>query len=205
MRLIVAPHADDESFGCGGLMAKYPGDCAVVVVAQSSVTRWSEFEKAMSILGVDDFTQLDFPDGAVGDDPTALVTALDGLLDDWQPDELYLPWPGTHQDHIAVYEAGMRTARLSMSRQHWYPPTVMVYDCPAYDLDLYEVGMRWNVFESLTLDQASAKAAAVGAYESESTPGCHPSNGVLGQAAVLGQARGVEFAEQYALVRSVRA
>ena len=24
-RLVIAPHMDDESLGCGGLLAKYPG------------------------------------------------------------------------------------------------------------------------------------------------------------------------------------
>jgi N-acetylglucosamine malate deacetylase 1 len=30
-RLVLAPHCDDETLGCGGLLAKYPDECGVVV------------------------------------------------------------------------------------------------------------------------------------------------------------------------------
>jgi LmbE family N-acetylglucosaminyl deacetylase len=30
--LVIAPHSDDESLGCGGLLLKYPKQCDVVVV-----------------------------------------------------------------------------------------------------------------------------------------------------------------------------
>ena len=51
-----------------------------------------------------------------------LVGALDEVLAEWQPSELYLPFPSLHQDHIAAYEAGMRAARLSMTEGHWFTP-----------------------------------------------------------------------------------
>ena len=53
-----------------------------------------------------------------------------------QPQEMYLPYPDLHQDHIATYEAGMRTARASMKKDHWYVPSVFVYDVAAYTLEL---------------------------------------------------------------------
>ena len=38
-RLILAPHMDDEAMGCGGLMAKHPDECVVVVMTNSGEVR----------------------------------------------------------------------------------------------------------------------------------------------------------------------
>ena len=118
-----------------------------------------------------------------------------------RPDEVYLPFPSLHQDHIAVYEAGMR-ARLSMSPGHWVPTSVLVYDIAVYDVNLYPSDLRWNVFEALTEEQADLKAAACDAYVSENPAGAHPMNSIKEIAATVGHMRKVDFAEQYALVRS---
>lgn len=34
--LVIAPHADDESIGCGGLLLKYPDNCDVVVLTDGA-------------------------------------------------------------------------------------------------------------------------------------------------------------------------
>ena len=50
-RVVLAPHCDDETLGCGGLLAKYPDECSVVVIATPDEVRRKEFEVAKSILG----------------------------------------------------------------------------------------------------------------------------------------------------------
>lgn len=203
-RLVLAPHADDEVLGCGGLLAKYPEESAVLVLARPDGVRAKEFEAAREILGYSTAIFLDLPDGRVGQDMHDLVGMLDSVLGNCRPDELYLPYPSTHQDHVAAYEAGMRSARLSMNAHHWYPPTVMVYDVPAYDLALYPSDLRWNVFESLDESEVDRKVMAVMAYASQQVQGPHPLNGVKDGAHALGSPRQVAWAEQYALVRAVR-
>ena len=204
-RLIVAPHADDEALGCGGLLAKYGPDSAVVVLARPDDVRYAELVRARAVLGYAELYLLDLVDGSVGDDMHDLVGQLDSLLSACRPEELYLPYPSAHQDHIAAYEAGMRTARLSMTEGHWFPPSVLVYDVPAYDVSLYPSDLRWNVFESLERQHVDAKARAVEAYDSQRVTGPHPANDVRQQAASHGSARRVAWAERYALVRAVRA
>jgi LmbE family N-acetylglucosaminyl deacetylase len=203
-RLVIAPHMDDESLGCGGLLAKHPDECVVVVVTESGETRREEHLRAMKILGVGETHCLEFEDGTTQQQMSRLVGALDAVLTDVRPDELYLPFPSLHQDHIAVYEAGMRSARLSMSADHWVPNTVLVYDIAVYDVNLYPSDLRWNVFESLTEGHADLKAAACDAYASENPGGAHPMNSIKEIAATVGHMRKVGFAEQYALVRQVR-
>jgi len=207
-RMVLAPHADDESYGCGGLLAKYPEQCVVVVVTSPTPDRHFEFQRAMDAVGGSSLRseQLSFADGWAGGNMKQLVTELDALLVEYKPDELYLPFPSTHQDHRAVYEAGMIAARLSMDADHWMPGGVLVYDVPVYDLQLYPTDLRWNVFEALTAIQVQKKAAAVACYESELPKGPHPgqNSSVVAQARALGVARGVDYAEQYARIREVR-
>ncbi|PRY63233.1 LmbE family N-acetylglucosaminyl deacetylase [Knoellia remsis] len=203
-RLVIAPHMDDESMGCGGLMAKYPDECVVATVTDSGPTRAAEHAEAMRILGVTDSRNLGFEDGVTDQHMTELVAALDAVMAHVRPDEVYLPFPSLHQDHIAVYEAGMRSARVSMSADHHFPPSVLVYDIAAYDVNLYPSDLRWNVFEDLTEDQVTKKALACTAYQSEIPTEIHPINSVKQLAAAAGLVRLMAYAEQYALVRQVR-
>lgn len=204
-RLVISPHMDDESMGCGGLLAKYPQECTVAVMADSGPVRHAEFDRAMELLGVQDTRALGLPDGTLSTDMPRLVGEIDRLCAQLRPDELYLPYPSLHQDHIACYEAGMRSARLSMSAEHWSPRSVYVYDVAVYDVNLYPTDLRWNVFESLTEEQADQKAAACRAYASETPSENHPITAIKDLAGGLGRVRGIAYAEQYALVRTVRA
>jgi LmbE family N-acetylglucosaminyl deacetylase len=203
-RLVIAPHADDEALGCGGLLAKYPADCMVVVLAERTAERDKALLRAQKILGYGWLECMDVPDGHLHEQAPFLVDALDRLLWAEKPDELYVPFPSVHQDHVATYEAAMRSVRLSMSPRHWFPPTVLVYDIAVYDLQLYPSDLRWNVFERLSQGQAATKVAACQAYDEEIPDGPHPMNGVMAQAEAIGNARRLAYAEQYAMVRSVR-
>lgn len=203
-RLIVAPHMDDESMGCGGLLVKYPQECRVIVMTDSGHVRRAEHARAMSELGVQDTRCLGFTDGQLPHVMTDAVQALDDEMENFRPDELYLPFPSLHQDHIATYEAGMRAARISMNATHWFPPSVLVYDIAAYDINLYPTDLRWNVFEPLNQAQVEAKQRACLMYESEIPSEVHPITSVMDLASAVGRPRLVRYAEQYALVRQVR-
>ncbi|WP_432483186.1 PIG-L deacetylase family protein [Kineococcus esterisolvens] len=203
-KLVVAPHCDDEVLGCGGLLAKYAEDCGVVVLAQPDPLRHKEFEEARDVLGYPASWFLDLPDGSVGADMTTLVGMIDRIIDTCRPDEIYLPFPSLHQDHVAAYEAGMRASRMAMGTRHWFTPTVLVYDVAAYDLTLYPTNLLWNYFESLTEDQVDRKAEAFACYQSQVASGPHACNELKATARSLGSQRQTTFAEQYALVRTIR-
>lgn len=204
-RAVIAPHCDDETLGCGGLLAKYADECGVVVMTKPDEIREKEFMRAQEILGYPLVDFLDRPDGDLNCDMHDLVGALDEVLSRWRPDELYLPFPSLHQDHIAAYEAGMRAARLSMTEGHHYTPSVYVYDVAVYDSVLYPNDLKWNVFESLTEEQIDRKVEALEAYSSQAVTGPHPVNSTKQLAHVLGASKQLAWAEQYALVRAVRA
>lgn len=202
-RLVLAPHCDDETLGCGGLLAKYP-DTGVLVVADPDPERRSEFDRAQKLLGFTDACFLGFKDGYVGVDMHSLVGALDEVVSELRPEELYLPFPSMHQDHIAVYEAGIRAGRLSMNPDHWFTPSIYVYDVAAYDVNMYPTDLKWNVFEPLSEDQVNAKVAALKEYSSQAVVGPHPINGIKELAQASGHARHLDYAEPFALIRLVR-
>lgn len=203
-RVVLAPHCDDETLGCGGLLAKYPDQSSVVVMAMPDDVRRKEFHVAKDILGYRSAMFLGLRDGHVGDDMHDLVAILDQVVSSMEPEELYLPFPSMHQDHIAVYEAGIRAGRLSMTEGHWFTPSLFVYDVAAYDVALYPTNLEWNTFEALSEESIDKKVDALGCYASQAVTGPHPINSVKQQAAVIGHARQLDWAESYALVRGVR-
>lgn len=62
---ILAPHADDESIGCGGLLAKYGKQCDVILLTdgaygssdkeQTQKTREEEFKSVMNYFGIKNY------------------------------------------------------------------------------------------------------------------------------------------------------
>lgn len=118
--LIFAPHQDDETFGCGGLIAlKRHQNVAVQVVfltdgsadkqdSQIAQTRRQEAISALSILGVNaqQIHFLDYPDGHLNQlvhDQSA-IAELAQLLARYQPIEVYVPHcKDHHPDHEATY------------------------------------------------------------------------------------------------------
>lgn len=133
--LVLAPHPDDETIVCGGLVALLAQRGAHVVVAfvtDGDASRGSplqegklgrrrrdEATRACAVLGVDDVRFLGFPDGGVQDRLEALRATLDALLDECRPDAVLLPsFLDAHPDHRAVNLALTRT-RLDRAVQVW--------------------------------------------------------------------------------------
>jgi LmbE family N-acetylglucosaminyl deacetylase len=205
-RLIVAPHADDEVLGCGGLLAKYPGECDVVIMSRPSPVRLREHEDSRDVLGYETTHLIGLPDGSLTEYMAEMVAKLDCVIRTVQPQEMYLPYPDLHQDHIATYEAGMRSARASMKRDHWYVPNVFVYDVAAYTLELRPTGLKFDTFEDISGDPVLAKGKAMDCYVSETAPPPSPANGaaLIKQAEALGSMHRRHAVEQYAAVRVLR-
>jgi LmbE family N-acetylglucosaminyl deacetylase len=205
MKLIIAPHADDEVLGCGGLIAKAPWDAAVAVLSDKGDGRMDEFYAARAILQYDHVYLAEFQTGTLSANARMLVGWLDAILSSLRPTELYLPTPGAHQDHIAAYEAGMRSARKSYTDSAWFVPNVYLYEVPSYATDLYTIPYTWNRFVSLSEEQMELKQAAISAYESQSNGSFDPARLARDNAEFIGSKVNVKYAEQFATVRTVLA
>ncbi len=108
---ILAPHPDDETIACGGLLAKYGPQCDVVLLtngqkgglsgwneAHTSEVRKAEFEKAMAFLNVHSYSFMDGEDSALIDAYQKFAqidfSAYDYVLMPHRQD--------THADHMVV-------------------------------------------------------------------------------------------------------
>jgi LmbE family N-acetylglucosaminyl deacetylase len=124
--VVLAPHMDDEVFGCGGTLTKSAaagGDVTVIFMTDGrkgyppearhgrssaelaawedrlSETRKEESRRAAKILGYRDALYLDLPDGALACTPGA-VGRLASALRTLQPDAIFLPFmTDIHHDH----------------------------------------------------------------------------------------------------------
>src|SRR5574341_248676 len=114
--VVLAPHADDETLGCGGTLYKHhcAGDriTAVFMTDGSRGTHASavdgkalielrerEARAAAAILGVDECAFLRNPDTRLECSPRT-IAQLAGLLDSLRPDIVYAPSPlESHRDH----------------------------------------------------------------------------------------------------------
>lgn len=154
--LVIAPHADDEAYGCAGTIAKIKacGGQAYVIVASvgdlqhynttvkhrrvSGKTRAAELEASMRLLGVDGYEIL-FTDSqshlrldAVPQ--RELIGALERdathALDKVCPTMVILPAPSFNQDHVALFTAGLAACRPRLRAHKPFADLVLTSDAP---------------------------------------------------------------------------
>jgi len=127
--LVLAPHPDDETIGCGGTIARLAArgaDIEVVVLTDGEATiggqppalgggrsteataaaRRSEAMLAAGVLGASTVVTPGLADGRLSNELATLGEVLDAALDRHRPEVVLLPWPmDGHPDHRAVTRA----------------------------------------------------------------------------------------------------
>ncbi|MGH8207983.1 MAG: PIG-L deacetylase family protein, partial [Steroidobacteraceae bacterium] len=166
--VVLAPHMDDETIGCGGTIARHVRAGASVRVvfltdgrqggtadmkeleadarsgkeAELVRTRREEARLALATLGVLEMDFLDAPDGRLAED-TSVAAALRAILERTEPDLVYLPFfLEQHPDHCAatgVLLAAARDTRLSFLCCSYEVWTPLFPNCLVKIDDLIEV------------------------------------------------------------------
>jgi LmbE family N-acetylglucosaminyl deacetylase len=143
--LIIAPHPDDESIGCGGTIALHMGrgdSVAVVFLTSGELglkklsremawqTREAEARAACNLLGTREPIFLRLPDWTMGDDIPAAANKLQPVLERTRPELIYLPHPlEWHPDHrvaLSILSAAFRGRSFGSPAlrgyEVWTPP-----------------------------------------------------------------------------------
>ncbi|TLU99560.1 PIG-L deacetylase family protein [Dyadobacter luticola] len=190
--LIVAPHQDDESLGCGGtiyLLTQLKIPIHVVFISDGSMShpnskkfpsdmlvalREEEAVKALSILGVEqkDITFLRLKDSLLPCTETpgfdTAVVAFSKVLSDFNTESIICPWQrDPHKDHRATWQIvdeAVKKCTLSI-RQFEYFVWLWERASPG-DLPAANEGVIWKVNIEMAKDQ---KKKAVQAHVSQTT------------------------------------
>jgi LmbE family N-acetylglucosaminyl deacetylase len=137
--LVVAPHPDDETIGCGAtIMRKLDAGTAVAVLVLSDGATWppdhtaaenmairhAEVQQACALLGVADdaLTHLSFPETRLDDVVDDLVDAITDAVAAHRPDDVFVTSEADpHADHAAVGRAARRAVAGTGARLVAYP------------------------------------------------------------------------------------
>jgi len=118
--LVVAPHADDETLGCGGTILKMnKQNFRIIWLLITSISvkngydhisssrRKKEISVVMERYNFFATEELDFCPGTVGEIPRkVLVEQLSHKIDAFRPEIVFMPfWGDVHSDHRVVFEA----------------------------------------------------------------------------------------------------
>lgn len=204
--IVVAAHADDETLGCGGTIAKLADQgwrVDVVIVADGIVTaRGAEQDNrqdaraACKLLGVEEPQFLGFPDQHF--DEVSMVELSNALVPLVPGPDLVLTHASAdlNRDHRLVAEAVRIAWRPQQS-----PASVLEFEIPA---SAYWNGQSFaaNYFVDIS-DTLERKLAALSTYASEAKAAPHPRSpeGVAHLAHYQGGHAVVRAAEAFRLLR----
>jgi LmbE family N-acetylglucosaminyl deacetylase len=224
--LVIAPHADDETIGCGGLMAKTKAAGGKVFVQVLTVgdldhydgkagrvsgkTREEELASAMEVLSVDDWEILikdsDLHlrlDHIPRRDLVNLLERESRLaMDAVRPTLVAIPYPSYNQDHEAVYKAAITACRPHLASLKPFQRTVLLADSPqlAWGREPFRPNFYVDLGEFLEV-----KLRAFAKHESQQRPS--PHIGGIDTLRLLAEIRGreisVQAAEAYECLRHV--
>lgn len=181
--LVVFPHPDDETFGCGGtiaLLAK-SGQVSYVCATMGQMgrnmgkpffatreslprIREAELEEACKAIGIQHLVKLGLRDKTIEfEEPDALIDRIEGIIKEVRPSLVLTHYPGyaVHPDHNALGEMTIRAVdRISPEER----PTVWAH---AFARDCLDVLGPPDIVNDISA-VADMKLAAIRAHRSQS-------------------------------------
>lgn len=218
--LVVAAHPDDEALGCGGTMARHAaeGDSVHVLFMTNGVdarhnvnnndadVRNEAAEKACKILGAKEYIYYDFPDNRL--DTVALLDitqSIEKVISQIQPEVIYTHHIGDlNIDHRRTHEAVMTACRPQ--------PDFCVKEIYAFEV---VSATEWNTPKAAPFipnhfvdisDYLDTKMRSIAAYSEEmrEEPHARSFQNVKSLGSYRGSSVGVDCAEAFVLVRTIR-
>ncbi|MDO9580166.1 MAG: PIG-L deacetylase family protein, partial [Bacteroidales bacterium] len=154
--LVVAPHPDDETLGCGGTLLKHKnsGDKIfwMIVTNIQSENGWSEEEvqkrqkeinQVSAMYGFEKIFKLDFPTTMLDTIPYSdLITKISAVIQEIKPSIVYIPnHSDVHTDHQVTFKA---TISCCKSFRAPFIRKMLMYECLSETE--FAPALRENVF-----------------------------------------------------------
>ncbi len=140
--LVIAPHQDDESIGCGGTLAKHTkagGRLEIAFCTSGGEKRMYEAKDAAKILGsrISHFLQFDIR--SLYKNTNQLAERFTELFNRVRPDVIFLPFMiDNHQDHVAVSRAFVKAYKKKAMDCFIYAYSVWTTQIPNIVVDISE-------------------------------------------------------------------
>lgn len=226
--LVIAPHADDECFGCAGTMARIKhlgGEVYVIVCSVGDLKHYDGREgivqgsqRADELGKVMEFLQVDDWDILYRDTETHLrldtiprrdlISKLERdsrlAMDKLKPTMLAIPVASYNQDHEAVFRAAFTAARPGVPSIKPFQKTVLGYDNTSLFWSLEREKFHPNFYIDIS-QFMEEKLRALSMHSSQMRESIHHSSvqNVEYTARVRGREVSVDAAEGYMVFRQL--
>ena len=217
--LVVAPHPDDETLGCGGTLLKHKEEghsiywLVMTCIKQGKEYSEQQVKNQKDIISLiskeypfDDYHQADFQSCYLDTIPIVqLIDEVSNFIRKIKPDIMYLPHPhDIHSDHGRVFDAGISCAK---SFRYPYIKKVRIYETLSeteFSLNIDGKGFKPNLFIDVS-SQLEEKINIMKLYEGEM--GKHPfprsEDNIRSLATLRGATAGCIFAESFMSIKEI--
>lgn len=217
--LVVAPHPDDETLGCGGTLLKHKsqGDEVIWLIVtdiletegfavEKIAARNQEIQTVTELYGYDKVYRMSFPTTKLDVFPIGqIIEHISTVIRKESPDIIYLPYRGdVHSDHKIVFDAV-----ISCTKWFRYPSVkrILCYETLSetdFGINPDYNGFRPNIFVNIE-DFIKTKIDIMKIYKSEL--GCFPfprsEQAIQALAMVRGASCGCGAAEAFMLLKEI--
>ncbi|WP_419875558.1 PIG-L deacetylase family protein [Candidatus Pristimantibacillus sp. PTI5] len=215
--IVVAPHPDDETLGCGGTLLRHlkNGDEIHWLIithihekdgfsSERIKEREKEIEEVTAMYKFSSVHHLKFPTAQLDALPLGkIVSAIGNVFKEVQPKTLYIPYRGdVHSDHSVVFDA-----TVACTKWFRYPSIhrVLVYETLSetdFGINPDNNGFLPNVFVNIQ-DDLDKKLEIMNVFSSElgEFPFPRSQKAMQSLAYLRGVAAGFEAAEAFMLLR----